>query len=438
MPTSENDVLDLMNRAAMDAPSMSLAAHAVLSSAQNRRRKQRQTRGGMALAAFTAAGTIWFGAGSGLGDLLGTQVDSAGLTPSPAEWDDSVSFKTPVPDGGDAYSGFEGSSLVRDAGEDFVIEFADGSPTLTPTEGQLPAGVESFTNDGDTLVVSEARFDASPVLGFSADAYRNGSRGVPLTDGDQQVFVWFLEEFASASEVQDVYWLLPDQVATSTDAAVINEVVADGDDEVTVIITPETDQWGKRTSSGLEDLLPLSLGDDVVLDPPSDGDLWVSVIPGWAKNPVFGPPGSFDTKPMSTRAVGDYLIAWATSSERDLDGRPALAQWDRPASMGLTETSTVTVVADGDAVKVVVEGTMSEMTVASGNTGARAAEAADGSALVIAAFPEGISSIDGPPGPATAAPQTASGCTRTLLPCRRKPVRGPVWRSCQTRMEGSP
>ncbi len=406
MPTSENDVLDLMNRAAIDAPSMSLAPQAVLVSAQNRRRKQRQTRGGMALAAFAAAGAVWLGAGSGLGDLLGTQVDPAAPAPSPTEWDDSVSFEAPMADAGGSFARFEGSSLVRNAGDEFMIEFADGSPALAPVDSDLPAGVNLFTIGADNLVVSEPRFDATPVLGFMFPTLTEAPPGVPLTDGDHQVFVWLLGEDDQANEVEDIYWLFPDQVASSAGAAVITETVAEGDDEITVVIAPDSGQWGKRASSGLDDLVPLVQEEQFSIDSVSDGDLWVSVIPGWAENPMFSPPDMYDVQPMSTRVVGDYLVAWAVSSESgDPDGRPALVKWDWPADRELTASSTVTVQEQGDEVTVAVEGTTIKMTMALGDTGAKAAQAADGGALVIAALPEGITSVDGPLGPANAAPQ---------------------------------
>ncbi|MGC1209144.1 MAG: hypothetical protein WA880_14440 [Ornithinimicrobium sp.] len=407
MPTSEDDVLDLMNRAAMDPPSMHLSPRSVLASAQGRRRKQRQTRGGMALAGLAAAAAVWVGAGSGLGDLVGTGIDPAGNNLTPTEWDDSVSFEAPLPNGGGSFTRSQGS-LVRTPGDDFVVEFADGSPTLVPLEAQLPPGVELFTHDEDTLLVSEPRFDATPVPGFNAFASSVGAPGLSLTDEDQEVFLWFLDEDTPADEVRDVYWLMPDQVISSTGATVISEVVAEGDDEVTVVIVPETQEWGQRTSSGLGRLSPVTPpGDDVALDPAQEGDLWVSVIPGWAQNPMFSPPDSYDAQPMSTRVVGDYLVVWAISNDSgDEDGRPAMVGWDRPASMGLTETSTVTVDPREDEIRVSVEGTKSELTVAAEDTEARAVEPADGSALVIAPLPDGISSVDGPSGPATAEPQS--------------------------------
>lgn len=404
MPTSDNDVLDALNRAAMDAPSMNLAPLSVLASAQKRRRKQRQTRGGMALAAFAAAGAVWLGSGSGLGDVLGTQVDPAGPEQGPLLWDDSVSFEAPVPDGG-VFAGFEGSSLVRNPGDEFMVEFADGTSPLAPTEAELPAGVTLFSNDGDRLVVSEPRFDAIPVLGFSPYASANAPPGVAVADGDQEVFVWLVDA-DTPYDVQDVYWLFPDQVVSSAGATVINEVVVEGVDEVSVVIMPDSGEWGKRTSSGLDKLMPLLDDNPYPSESVQEGDLWVNVIPGWAENPMFSPPDSYETQAMSTRTVGDYLVVWTTSSESgDPDGRPAGVEWDWPADREPTPASTVTVQEQGDEVSVGVAGTALKITMAWGDTGAKTALGGDGSALVIAALPEGITSVDGPLGLANAAPQ---------------------------------
>lgn len=189
MPLSEDDVVDLMNRAAMDPPSMSLSARSVLASAQGRRRKQRQTRGGMALAGLAAVAAVWVGAGPGVGELLGTQIDPADTSldvevPAPSEWDDTVSFEAALPSGGVEMDGFNGGTLTREPGEGFTVTFDDDETgAVEPIEADLPSGVEWFSRDGTTLVVSEPRYDGQPVM--SVDGFTAGVRftGVSLGDG---------------------------------------------------------------------------------------------------------------------------------------------------------------------------------------------------------------------------------------------------------------
>lgn len=80
MSTSDHDVLDAMDRAAMDPPQMSLAAGSVLSGGKNRLRRRRLAGTGVSLAAAAVAVTAWVGLSSGF-DIRGDQIQPATTDP---------------------------------------------------------------------------------------------------------------------------------------------------------------------------------------------------------------------------------------------------------------------------------------------------------------------------------------------------------------------
>ncbi|MGI8947826.1 MAG: hypothetical protein ACR2FV_07620 [Ornithinimicrobium sp.] len=63
MSTSDHDVLEAMDRAAMDPPRMGLSAGSVLSGGKGRVRRRRATGAGMSIAAAALAVTAWVGLG---------------------------------------------------------------------------------------------------------------------------------------------------------------------------------------------------------------------------------------------------------------------------------------------------------------------------------------------------------------------------------------
>ncbi|MGB3828827.1 MAG: hypothetical protein WA962_08615, partial [Ornithinimicrobium sp.] len=422
MPPSENGVVDLMNRAAMDPPSMHLAPRSVLASAQGRRRRRRQTRGGMALAAGALAFTVWVGLGSGVGDLIGEQINPANPTESdievatPTEWDDSISFESPLPADGPGFEGFRGGSLVSEPGEDFTITFPDGTPPLTSISGDLPPGVEWFTAAGSILIVSEPRFDGEPVLSF--DPYSQGdSAGVPLTGGEVDPFIWLLSDPVSPEDLNDIYWLLPGQVVASSGTPIINEAVGVDGDEVPLMIAPEAGLWAERSLSGLS--MAVEPGD--INGMASDGDLYVTVLPADAGPATWVGPGGTSV-PTQTRAVGDVKLAWATSEQAPDAQGLSMFRVDETEARGLEAGPPATLVASTseEVTRVTVEGADTAITLASdGPSPASGFIGQDGSALVGAPLPGGITKIEGPLAADTATPDAlfrfADGPISTLI-----------------------
>lgn len=408
MPTSEDDVLDLLNRAAIDPPEMHLPPRSVLNSAQARRGRRRRTHGGLALAAVTVAATVWLGLGSEIGDLLGDDIEPAKPTErnvealTPVEWDDSISFDSPLPADGPGFEGFRGGSLVREPGGDFTVTLPDGAPPLTPISGDLPPGVDWFTAGGSILIVSEPLFEGEPVLSF--DPYAEGdSTGVPLTGGEGEPFMWFLNDPVSPKDVNDIYWLLPDQVVASSGTPIINDVVEVDGDQVPLMIAPEEGLWAQRSLSGLA--MAVEPGD--INGMASDGDLYVTVLPADAGPATWVGPGG-TTVPIQTRAVGNVKLAWATPEEApDADGL-SMFQVDESDANGLEAGPPATLVAStsGEATRVWIEGTETVITLGSdGPSPASGSIGSDGSALVAAPLPEGIAKIEGPWAADTATPE---------------------------------
>lgn len=409
MPTSEDDVLDLLNRAAIDPPSMHLAPQAVLGSAQARRGRRRRTRGGMALAAVTVAATVWLGLGSGVGDLLGDDIEPA----TPIEWDETVAFEADLPTGDPMWQGFLAGSLVREPGADFEVELPDNEATVTlqPVEGDVPDGVALFTNGGASLIVSEGRFDGLPTLnlkravGPMVGPDLTAVIGVEnLDDGTTEVHAWLVTSVLEPEDIRDIYWLLPDQVAASSGDAILNEVVEADGEEVPIMIVVDTGQWTERTKEGMT--LFRTAGDP--FEPVTRGDLSVTVLPGDAEESELTASGEgFDSDnrmvnkefsvPMSTRAAGDYLLAWASvDQDQFVTDSGGWVDWPGQKSPALyAPEAEVTRLLNGQ-LDIQLSNSNSSMTIDSNALTPRATIASDGSALALGPLPDGISTTDGP------------------------------------------
>ncbi len=377
MPTSEDDVLDLMNRAALDPPPMHLGPRSVLASAQMRRRHRRLTQAGMACAFAALATTLWLGLGSDLRDVLGDDLAPA----TPIEWDEALTFETELPLGDSPWQGFVNGSLVREPGAGFTVELPyQGSTTvLQPVEGDLPAGVSLFTNGGFTLVVSEPRFEGRPALDAGLNPWLQEAQEVAVSasGGDgTEVYMWWINSVLEPADVQDVYWALPHQVVTSTGRSVLNEVIEAGSEEIPIMIIPDSGRWATRSQDGVG--LVHTVGDNNAVV--SDDDLWVAVLPGDAANPA---------ETITTRVVGDFQLAWAPFEFGDLEEPYGMWNaWLGPTQIqGEIPEAQVTALLNGR-FDIGVSDSRSSLTIDPINGTPRGIVASDGSVLAVGPTPE--------------------------------------------------
>lgn len=411
MPTSDYDVVDALNQAAMDPPSMSLAPQSVLASAKGRRRKQRQTRGGMALAAFAAVGAVWLGSGPVLGEFLGTEVDSARPDESqqvdavpPKEWDDTVAFEEPLPQDPSDPTQFRGARLVRDPGAGFTVTLAGDSEgeVLDPSGGDLPDGVSLFVHDGATLIVAEPSFAGPPTLDIGDLQHYVSLQSRYINDDPGSPHVWTVDGLLTTSDVIDIYWQLPDQTVASSGDQVLDEEVTVGSDTVDIMFVPSTGRWAQREEGSFGEVSnPGGAFSGVV----TSGDLSVAVVPDDSSDPVwtFGGKGYDEDNRVvdksvevsaSTRPLGDYLLAWG-SFDRDqfIDETSFMGPSYGPDMSSIR--AAVNVVDSADGVEVRVANSQSALSVATGEREPQVVQSADGSALVIAPFSEEFAEGEG-------------------------------------------
>ncbi|MGB3828829.1 MAG: SigE family RNA polymerase sigma factor [Ornithinimicrobium sp.] len=407
--TSDEDVLDLVNRAAMDPPAMHLRAQSVLASARARRSRQRRARGAMAVAAVAAvavAATVWVGLGPGFGNVLG---DDVGPT-TPLEWDESVAFETALTTGdGTLWPEFGDALVRRPAGaDDFsVVLRRDGADTtLAGVVGDLPDGVDLFEYKGHSLIVSEERYDAPSALDVSSQRALAGVPGVELGDGRAVVHVWVVDRVLQPAQISDIYWQLPEDVQASSGDPVRSEVIDGAGSPVSIFIVESTGRWGIRPFEARVGLRSAGVPDDAV----SDGDVVYAVLPGDARLPELVVSGeAYDAQNQlsqttlrlepTVRISGQYQLAWAPIEDADfISGGHAVADWDgAPPSFNDPQEVSASETPEGD-LEVSYGGTDSRLRLQPGQTTTGAVIGDDGSALAIAPWPIGLGGEDDPPG----------------------------------------
>lgn len=412
MSTPDHDVLEAMDRAAMDPPSMSLSAGSVLSGGKSRVRRRRTAGAGMSLAAAVIAVTAWVGLGP-TSDTLTQEIAPAGATP----WDEAIDFEAPL-DGGkqSAFSGFVGARVERGPGEEhFTVSVASGDTRVEVqrVDVDLPGAMELFRSGGNAVVVTHEEFPGEPALQLRLTDEANEWTGSSATDGDTRVHVWWIDGAVTPEALLDVYWVSDEEMVAASGTEVINAAISVEGYDTRVAIVPERNVWVELTTpfTGVQPL------DGQLVEAPSAEGV-VAVLPEGARDAeahvsadVWGENGSYDTEniqlPLTLREVGDYVVGAAPLSESDFDQeiiqmQAAHVTWTDEAGDLQPDLDPAPLSAEGEwlpdgTVRVRFSATDDEVVFDPQNDTVVAAPSRDGGWVVIATRPDAMTVIDNSP-----------------------------------------
>lgn len=319
--TSEQAVLEAMDRAAADPPLMHVGAESILSGGRASRRRRRTAAAGMALAAVAVATLLSLVSGPDSETM--TQEDA------PLEailWDDTVDFSAPFDETGIASANFMGAQIERAPGEDHFtlrVRSGDGRQEVERVDADLPGQVELFRSGDSSLLVTPQEYSGEPTLQLAAHLFSYDRRSA--TDGDTAVHVWEVEGVVEPDDVLDVYWVSGEQMVASSGTEILSAAISAGGFETRVAIVPERGVWAqlRRPVAGLVPIGEVDTGSDrtdgvVAVLPPGAHDVEVYVSADvWAEN------GAYDQEalqiPLTLQTVGDYTVGAAALSEFDFD-----------------------------------------------------------------------------------------------------------------------
>lgn len=326
----ELDVLDLIDRAAVAAPAMSVAADRVVAGGRGKVRRRRATGVGMSLGGLALAGAVWLGLG-GDGLLGATQQVSPASTTWEVPQDTTVTLRGEH-DGelvmGDGRVRVGPVALhARADGTSAVDLTVDGRALTVQGEGVLGGLATAYRADGLTVFIH-------PLPSGDVRAARLGgtgeSSGNLASVGGRSVQWWLTLPDASSTGVpDDVLLIWPDRVETLTGRDVLMERVAGGDVQVWEVPGLE---WG-LTSGGSTSSVPV---DEAQLRVGADEETatWAVRVPDGARAARLvdgaGEPvgeASTDVVRLGGRTVAVGSAGWDASAGAAVQWQDGSGQW---------------------------------------------------------------------------------------------------------------
>lgn len=316
MSTSDHDVLEAMERAAMDPPRMRLSAGSVLSGGKGRLRRRRTAGAGMSFAAVVVAVTAWVGLGpasdTALQEIPPAQETAVDQDTS-AEWTNDLDAPLATP----GLPGFTDASIGRAPGDDhFTVRVPDGDGwvELERVEADLPDQVELFHNAGFSLVLTPAAHPGEPTLYLQPKLIDMEWQQITAGRGEAQVHAWWVKGTTRPEDVADVYWVSEDGMLASSGFEVIDADVELDGVSAQVSIVPELDVWADRADPAEMTMSPIG----AVKQPDPGATVPKSVVAVLAGSvsdvQASGTGGTVDGPvpvefPMASADIGDYSVA---------------------------------------------------------------------------------------------------------------------------------
>ncbi len=319
--SSDQAVLEAMDRAAADPPLMHVGVELILAGGRTRRRRRQTASAGMALATATVGALLWLGSW--------WEAETMAHEDAPIEatpWDDALDFSASLAETEGASADFMGAQVERAAGVDhFTVTVPSGDTRLDieRVDVDLPGEIELFRGDEESLVLTPQEYPGEPTLQLAANLF--GYARTSATDDDAAVHAWAVEGIVEPEDVRDVYWVSDDQMVAASGTQVIDAAVSADGFETRVAIVPEHGVWSElhQPFAGVH-----PIGEMTQSGPSQEGV--VTVLPGSVRDveayvsaDVWGPSGAYDSEslriPLTLQSVGDYTVGAAALSESDFD-----------------------------------------------------------------------------------------------------------------------
>lgn len=298
---SERDVLELIDRAAHEAPTMHVDADQVLAGGRRKVRRRATSVAGMTVGGLALAGAAWLGLG---GDgLLG---GASEIAPAQTTWEVTQDERVPLGPEGEVL--FSGGTRVGDL---VLVARPDGSSRLegsvdgraVSADGQDAVGGRAVAYDlGPVSVLLHPAVDVpvTLVLGDARESQGHGPAQVGGSSVDHQIMV------GREVGADDVLYLGRDTATTLSGQDALQDRPTEG---LQVWSVPGLDRWGAQLDEGTG--AQPGPGEPLLMFGTDRLEAWVGQLPAGATAARLVDPGTGEvlaTAEWLTR-VGDDVFA---------------------------------------------------------------------------------------------------------------------------------
>ncbi|MDO5740736.1 MAG: hypothetical protein Q4P07_11380 [Ornithinimicrobium sp.] len=235
---SDHDILDLIDRAAIDAPHMHVSASHVVAGGRRKVRRRRVVSAGVATGGLALAGLTWLALGSGSG-----LTTAPGLEPAGQVWRDDQAVDSGLFLGyqtidSDQTSHRYDARMIREvAGGPVVLELSDRGSVVEkiPAQSSVP-GLDVYAGERMTVAVwvqPDGTMSSVPLVGPYDEGGTSGAGSTVVDDRSLGYAVWPADVMTPPKEIRDVYLMGDDEVVTLSGAEVDTKVLnVAGDDSL--------------------------------------------------------------------------------------------------------------------------------------------------------------------------------------------------------------